>query len=593
VDGIAGGSNTVGTIASTGLYTAPVSTGTHTIKAVNVNDSTKSATATISVISAVKVTLNTLTAAVLAGNRQQFSATVCGSSNQVLNWSSSGGTVTSTGLFTAPSVEGTYTVTATSAADSSKSASAAVSVFSNVSADFGGRAGGVVIPANLFSAQYVERLPLTVQEMFENAGFSGGRTYAKVQNVYATATPDWTKIDGIISKYQTVGISPIIEMAYAPSWLLPSNPCSVNTAPTDVNQWAQLAASYVAHFDQKFPGLITEYEIWNEPSHNFCNLANKLNTYLSLYAAAGAAMRAQANADGTTIHIGGPVSFGESAWISALLTNSSTAPYVDFISYHQYSFSPADINAGLNWDSSTDTAPLYARTQDPSTGYAALFKSVVAAEGNAKLPVYITEYNDSASFGATCCRNSATFAPVWNALVVADLLNIAYSGTQQLPSRLSYYAAAGGTSTIGYFCLYGTYDSTMDCSVTSGYSAYPQTYAYILLSSSAYLGLSSGGHMALSVAPATTQIGPVATAFYNNTQNAIVIVNPTATNYPSLNVVFKNPGTTASSGTYYLLNSSNSQITSQQISLSPVASGYSTTIVLPRYSVVAVSIGAP
>jgi hypothetical protein len=49
VDGIAGGNVTVGTIDSTGLYTSPNATGTHTITATSVGDPTASGDATVSV----------------------------------------------------------------------------------------------------------------------------------------------------------------------------------------------------------------------------------------------------------------------------------------------------------------------------------------------------------------------------------------------------------------------------------------------------------------------------------------------------------------------------------------------------------------
>jgi hypothetical protein len=45
-----------------------------------------------------------------------------------VTWSARGGTISSTGLYTAPSTTGTYTVTATSVADSTKSGSATASV---------------------------------------------------------------------------------------------------------------------------------------------------------------------------------------------------------------------------------------------------------------------------------------------------------------------------------------------------------------------------------------------------------------------------------------------------------------------------------
>jgi hypothetical protein len=60
---------------------------------------------------------------------QQFSASVTGTSNTGVTWSASGGgTISSTGLYTAGSSAGSYIVTATSVADSSKSAQAKVTV---------------------------------------------------------------------------------------------------------------------------------------------------------------------------------------------------------------------------------------------------------------------------------------------------------------------------------------------------------------------------------------------------------------------------------------------------------------------------------
>ena len=66
---------------------------------------------------AIAVSPNIITMA--SGASQQFSATVQGTSNTAVNWSSSAGSVTTTGLFTAPVVSSTtvVSVTATSAAD--------------------------------------------------------------------------------------------------------------------------------------------------------------------------------------------------------------------------------------------------------------------------------------------------------------------------------------------------------------------------------------------------------------------------------------------------------------------------------------------
>lgn len=139
VDNIQGGNSTVGTINSEGLYTAPAAAGTHTIKAVSVVDSTQSGSATVTVqpaTPAITVAISPTTAALSPLQTQQFSATVNNSSNQAVTWqvddidggNSSVGTISSSGLYTAPSAAGSHVIKATSVANSAKSASATVTV---------------------------------------------------------------------------------------------------------------------------------------------------------------------------------------------------------------------------------------------------------------------------------------------------------------------------------------------------------------------------------------------------------------------------------------------------------------------------------
>jgi hypothetical protein len=80
--------------------------------------------------SEVSITVSPTTATVNSGSTQQFGATVSNTSNTAVTWKASAGTVSSSGLFTAPKVTSTtsVTVTATSVADTTKSASATVSV---------------------------------------------------------------------------------------------------------------------------------------------------------------------------------------------------------------------------------------------------------------------------------------------------------------------------------------------------------------------------------------------------------------------------------------------------------------------------------
>jgi Abnormal spindle-like microcephaly-assoc'd, ASPM-SPD-2-Hydin len=78
----------------------------------------------------VNVSVSPTTATVVSGGSQQFSAQVTNTSNTAVTWSATAGTVSSTGLFSAPTVTAntTVTVTATSVADPTKHASATVTV---------------------------------------------------------------------------------------------------------------------------------------------------------------------------------------------------------------------------------------------------------------------------------------------------------------------------------------------------------------------------------------------------------------------------------------------------------------------------------
>lgn len=96
-------------------------------------------------LSRVGVTITPTTAAVAAGDTQQFTASVTGTSNTGVTWSVNDiaggnptvGTISSTGLYSAPDTvpsPSTVTVAATSQANTSKSASASVTVTAKLSA---------------------------------------------------------------------------------------------------------------------------------------------------------------------------------------------------------------------------------------------------------------------------------------------------------------------------------------------------------------------------------------------------------------------------------------------------------------------------
>lgn len=133
----------VGSINSTGLYTAPAGTSsaqTATVRATSVLDPTKSATTTITVAAigsptVTSVTISPSSPTIPGGGTQQFTAAVIGtnSPSQEVTWTkvSGAGTFSSSGMFTAPatsSVAQSATIRATSVLDPSKSITTTITI---------------------------------------------------------------------------------------------------------------------------------------------------------------------------------------------------------------------------------------------------------------------------------------------------------------------------------------------------------------------------------------------------------------------------------------------------------------------------------
>lgn len=121
-----------GTISSSGTYTAPAVEGTYHVKVVSNQNPTLPATATVKVVSDnVDVAITPATTTLASGTSKWFSATVTGSSNTAVTWKVlevGGGSITSSGYYTAPGTTGTYHVVATSEADPTKSKMASITV---------------------------------------------------------------------------------------------------------------------------------------------------------------------------------------------------------------------------------------------------------------------------------------------------------------------------------------------------------------------------------------------------------------------------------------------------------------------------------
>jgi hypothetical protein len=597
VDDQPGGSASSGTITTSGLYTAPAKAGKHGIKAISAVSSGVSGYVTTTITSTPGFTIYPYVSWIAPGGQQTFQGQLCSvpDTNPVTftvdgipGGNAAVGIVSANGVYTPPAIPGRHVVRATDTTLGSGSG-AVVNVIAGVTADFDSRSGAQYpIAPNLFGAGRGDAMHnVSDRQLLSRAGVVSTRLYAQIPLVYATQTHDWTQIDPTIAQAEAGGQKVILQMALTPPWL--QAPCGQYSQPTDVNQWAQIAASYVAHMDATFPGVISDYEIGNEPDGGgICGVANHLNAYMALYAGAAPAMKAQAAADGTTIRVGGPaLAAFDPLWLTTLLNSPATAPYIDFVSYHQYIFGSNDLQ--VQWDTYNGKMSLYQGTQTPGAGAGGIYSKVYAlvAAGKtplgAQTPIYVTEFNTNWAFYKDCCRNDPTYAPVWNSLYVSDVLDAVYAGAAP-PGKLVYFAAVA----YPYFCMIGVPDANDDCLYSEGAtpSPYPSFYPYQLYGS--LLGLTGGGHMAKSVTPTAGDGGLVATAFYTSTGDSIVITNPTPIAY-TLPVSFQNPGIGRPLATLYQIYNG-AAINSFMMALTPQGASYTTTVNVPAYSVQAVAL---
>lgn len=123
-----------GSVSASGLYTAGATSATCHVRATSTADTTKSAVSTITVTAPVTIAISPASASILTTATQQFTATVGGTTNTAVSWKidevSGCGAVSASGLYTPPSTAAACHVRATSAADTSKSAVATITVTS-------------------------------------------------------------------------------------------------------------------------------------------------------------------------------------------------------------------------------------------------------------------------------------------------------------------------------------------------------------------------------------------------------------------------------------------------------------------------------
>ena len=171
-----------GTINSSGLFTAPATTGSCTVTATATGGSGQKASTLVTVSSTGALTVTPSSAPVHALGTQQFTA------NKSVTWSASCGSINSSGLFTAPATAGTCTITATlSGGGGTGTASAAVSLVNyatrkNTNSGTGLQSNELALtPASVSSGKFAQRWSASVdggvwgQPLYINAITIGGK----------------------------------------------------------------------------------------------------------------------------------------------------------------------------------------------------------------------------------------------------------------------------------------------------------------------------------------------------------------------------------------------------------------------------------
>jgi hypothetical protein len=218
VNNVSGGNTAVGTINSSGLYTAPQdlpNPATVTVTATSQADTSKSAGAQVTITSDIQVSVQTSPAAsaVYTGATLQLTATVSskGSPDETVTWSVDGipngnatvGTITTTGTdtatYTAPTAvpsPANITIQATSVADSSKSAKAQLTVTQGLAiTSVSSSSPTALTPLYVSTAGFDPSQPFSIS-LFNSSGYS------------ATLTPLRTEGNGTVVLAMPLYIDP-------------------------------------------------------------------------------------------------------------------------------------------------------------------------------------------------------------------------------------------------------------------------------------------------------------------------------------------------------------------------------------------------
>jgi hypothetical protein len=224
VNGVTGGNSTAGTISASGLYTAPSalpSPNTVTVTAVSAADSASTASTTVTLVALPPVVTVTPSNVSVPGNTtQQFTATVTNTTNETVTWevnnipggNATVGTISASGLYTAPSAipnPAVVTISAVSAANTSSVGSTSVTVTTPEVVTVTPPSGTL----ELYAAQQFTGTSSIANDTLTwqvNGVTGGGATYGTITNTGLYTAPSSAPGNPIVVIKAISGVNPAI-----------------------------------------------------------------------------------------------------------------------------------------------------------------------------------------------------------------------------------------------------------------------------------------------------------------------------------------------------------------------------------------------
>ncbi len=213
---------TVATVGNGGLASA-IASGSATVEAAWGANLLVSSTTIAVLLPTISIT--PATASAMLGSTQQFIATMTGSSNQNVSWTVDGvangnstiGTISATGLYTAPPMIGSHTIAAIAQSSSSIQSTATVTV---------GSSGPI---PNTFFGMHLNNIADPIPASMEGSARiwdSAGAQWPSVNT--ASGIFNWNTLDTLLADYKLAGINDVLYTLWrVPGWAS-SNPTDTN-----------------------------------------------------------------------------------------------------------------------------------------------------------------------------------------------------------------------------------------------------------------------------------------------------------------------------------------------------------------------------